>query len=123
VGSHNVKLLRDVYQAVIDAAGSASRVRSLPLRPTLAAMRLSHRLGVSPLGPYHYRMIAEDFMFDTTKIQERLGWRPTLTNEEMLVQAYHYYETRREEIHQRENVSAHSKAAPMGVIRLLKWVS
>jgi len=123
VGSANVKPLRDVYQAVIDAAGSTSRVRSLPLKPTLAAMRMAHRLGVSPLGPYHYRMIAEDFMFDTTKIQDRLGWRPTLTNEQMLVQAYHYYETRREEIHQRTDVSAHSKATPMGVIRLLKWVS
>jgi nucleoside-diphosphate-sugar epimerase len=123
IGSANVKPLRDVYQAVIDAAGSASKVRSLPLKPAVAAMRVAHRLGISPLGPYHYRMIAEDFMFDTKKIEKRLGWRPTLTNEEMLVQAYHYYETRRAEIHQRDNVSAHSKAAPMGVIRLLKWVS
>ncbi|HEY1498925.1 MAG TPA: NAD-dependent epimerase/dehydratase family protein [Acidobacteriaceae bacterium] len=123
VGSANVKPLRHVYQAVIDAAGSSSRVRSLPPRPTLAAMRLAHRLHVSPLGPYHYRMIAEDFMFDTTKIEARLGWQPTLTNEEMLVQAYHYYETRREEISERTNVSAHSRATPMGVIRLLKWVS
>jgi nucleoside-diphosphate-sugar epimerase len=123
VGSADVKPLRNVYQAVIDAAGSSSKVRSLPRRPTLAAMRLAHSLGISPLGPYHYRMIAEDFMFDTTRIQQRLGWQPTLTNEEMLVQAYRYYETRREEIHQRTDVSAHSKAAPMGVIRLLKWVS
>jgi nucleoside-diphosphate-sugar epimerase len=123
VGSDNVKPLREVYQAVIDAAGSSSKVRSLPLKPAVAAMKLAHRLHMSPLGPYHYRMIAEDFVFDTSKIQERLGWRPTLTNEEMLVQAYRYYETRREEIHQRENVPAHSRATPMGVIRLLKWVS
>src|SRR5581483_11768053 len=33
VGSANVKPLRDVYQAVIDAAASSSKVRSLPLRP------------------------------------------------------------------------------------------
>jgi UDP-glucose 4-epimerase len=123
VGSDHVKPLRDVYQAVIDEAGSSSRVRSLPLKPTVAAMKLAHRLHVSPLGPYHYRMIAEDFIFDTSKIQRRLGWRPTLTNEEMLVQAYRYYDNRREEIHRRENVSAHSRATPMGVIRLLKWVS
>lgn len=123
VGSANVKPLRDVYQAVIEAAGSRSRVRSLPLKPTLAAMNLAHKLRLSPLGPYHYRMIAEDFMFDTTKIQQTLGWKPTLTNEEMLVQAYRYYASRRQEISQRTHVSAHSKAAPMGVIRLLKWVS
>ncbi len=123
VGSADVKPLRDVYQAVIDAVGSSSRVRCLPLRPAVAAMRLAHHLRMSPLGPYHYRMIAEDFLFDTTKIRERLGWQPTLTNEEMLIQAYRYYESRREEIGQRTDVSAHSKAAPMGVIRLLKWVS
>lgn len=123
VGSDDVKPLREVYEAVIREAGSRSKVRSLPQGATLAAMRLAHRMGLSPLGPYHYRMIAEDFLFDTTKIRERLGWRPTMTNEEMLVQAYRYYSTRREEIDQRTNVSAHSKAAPMGVIRLLKWVS
>lgn len=118
-----MKALLDFYHAVTDAAGDSSKVRSFPLRPALAAMRLAHRLRVSPLGPYHYRMIAEDFMFETTRIRERLGWRLTLTNEELLAQAYRYYETRREEIHQRQSVSAHSKAAPMGLIRLLKWVS
>jgi len=123
VGSDNVQSLRAIYKAVIAEAGSTSKVRSLPKEPTLAAMRMAHHFGISPLGPYHYRMIAEDFLFDTTRIRERMGWRPTLTNEEMLVQAYRYYASCREEIHQRKNVSAHSKAAPMGVIRLLKWVS
>lgn len=122
-GSNNVKPLREVYQAVIDAAESSSRVRSLPLRPALAVMRMAHRMHLSPLGPYHYRMIAEDFMFDTTKIQERLGWRPTLTNEEMLIQAYQYFASHREEISRRTDASAHSKAASMGIIRLLKWIS
>jgi UDP-glucose 4-epimerase len=123
VGSANVKPLRAVYQSVIEEAGSASLVRSLPLKPAMAAMKLAHRCRLSPLGPYHYRMIAEDFLFDTTKIEEQLGWRPTLTNEQMLGQAYRYYASRREEIYQRTNVSAHTKAAPLGVIRLLKWVS
>jgi UDP-glucose 4-epimerase len=123
IGSEDVKPLREVYEAVIRDAGSRSRVRSLPKRPTLAAMRLAHALKVSPLGPYHYKMIAEDFLFDTTRIRERLGWRPTLTNEEMLVRAFRYYRARREEIHARTEVSAHSKAASMGIIRLLKWIS
>jgi len=123
VGSDNVRTLREVYQAVIDAAGSRSKVASLPKAPTIAAMKLAHALKVSPLGPYHYRMIAEDFAFDTTKIRETLGWRPTLSNEEMLTRAYQYYAERREEIHARKNVSAHSRPAEMGVIRLLKWIS
>lgn len=123
VGSDNVRPLREIYQAVIDAAGSRSRVASLPKGPAIAAMRLAHTLRISPLGPYHYQMIAEDFAFDTTKIRETLGWRPTLSNEQMLLRAFNYYVQQRDEIHARENVSAHSKPASMGVIRLLKWIS
>jgi nucleoside-diphosphate-sugar epimerase len=123
VGSDNVRSLREVYQAVIVAAGSRSRVASLPKGPAIAAMKLAHNLRISPLGPYHYQMIAEDFTFDTNKIRETLGWRPTLSNEEMLTRAYTYYAQQREEIHARTNVSAHSKPASMGIIRLLKWIS
>jgi nucleoside-diphosphate-sugar epimerase len=123
VGSDDVRPLREIYQAVITAAKSRSRVASLPKGPAIAAMRLAHTFKISPLGPYHYRMIAEDFAFDTTKIRETLGWRPTLTNEEMLTRAYTYYAGQHDEIHARQNVSAHSRPASMGVIRLLKWIS
>ncbi len=123
IGSDNVKTLREVYESVVHEAGSKSRVRSLPKKPSIAAMQLAHRLRISPLGPYHYKMIAEDFIFDTSRIKQRLGWRPTYTNEQMLVEAYRYYASRREEIDARSDVSAHRKPADMGVIRLLKWVS
>jgi UDP-glucose 4-epimerase len=124
VGSDSVPTLREVYESVISAAGTSSRVAQLPQGPTIAAMKLAHKLGVSPLGPYHYRMIAEDFVFDTTHIRETLGWRPTLTNEQMMVKAYKYYSEHRAEIDARAGeVSAHSRSAPMGIIRLLKWLS
>jgi len=122
--SEDVPTLREVYQAAIDAAGTGARVARLPKGPTIAAMRLAHRLGVSPLGPYHYRMIAEDFVFDTTRIRERLGWKPTMTNRQMMVEAYRYYSAHRKEIEARAGeFSAHSRPARMGVIRVLKWLS
>jgi nucleoside-diphosphate-sugar epimerase len=123
VGSDHVPSLRECYEAVICEAGSRSRVRSLPKAPALAVMHLAHVLRISPLGPYHYRMIAEDFVFDTSRIRQALGWRPTVTNSEMLATAYRYYAENREEILARSNVSAHSRAAEMGVLRLLKWMS
>ena len=95
----------------------------MPKSPTIAAMKLAHNLHVSPLGPYHYKMIAESFIFDTSRIKQRLGWKPTLANDEMLLKAYEYYSKHRSEIAARRDVSEHRKAAPMGVIRLLKWVS
>ena len=123
IGSDDVSTMRDSFAHVIAASGSASRVASLPKAPTVLAMKAAHTLKISPLGPYHYRMIAADFVFDTSRIKDALGWRPTLTNSEMLLRAYRYYAANRAEIAARRDVSAHRRSADMGVIRLLKWVS
>lgn len=123
IGSDNVKTMREVYESVIRWSGSRSKVRALPKDATLWLMRIAHKLHLSPLGPYHYKMIAESFLFDTTKIKSHLGWQPTLTNEEMLLLAYRYYSANRQEITRRANVSAHRKPSDMGVIRILKWLS
>jgi UDP-glucose 4-epimerase len=123
IGSDNVNSMRSIYESVIRGSGSKSKVRSLPKSPTIAAMMLAHKLRISPLGPYHYKMIAESFIFDTGRIKSRLNWSPTLSNEEMLARAYSYYRENRQEIILRKDVSAHRKPASMGVIRLLKWLS
>jgi nucleoside-diphosphate-sugar epimerase len=123
IGSDNVKTFREVYQYVIDNAKTSAKVCPLPKAPAILAMKLAHFLRISPLGPYHYKMIAESFVFDTSKIKKKLKWKPTLTNEEMLWKSYNYYRTNKNEIHSRKNVSAHRKPAEMGVIRVLKWIS
>ena len=123
IGSDNVKTVREIFTYVIERAKTPAKVVGLPLRLSLRAMQVAHHCGVPPLGPYHYKMIAEDFMFDTTKIKKRLHWNPTLTNEEMLWRAYDYYAQNKREIRARKDVSAHRQAAKMGVIRLLKCVS
>ncbi|WP_020520181.1 NAD-dependent epimerase/dehydratase family protein [Catelliglobosispora koreensis] len=124
VGSDDVPTLGDAYRYVIAAAGSRSKVKSLPKGPAITMMKLASALKVSPLGPYHYRMIAEDFVFDTTKIKAELSWKPSLTNGEMLWRAYMHYVSNLDEIRSRTDVSAHRQATHMGpAIRLLKWLS
>lgn len=123
IGSDDVRSMREVYQYVIDQSGSGSRVMSLPKGPTLLAMRLAYLAKISPLGPYHYKMIAEDFSFDTSAIKRELVWAPTVSNHEMLYRAYRYYFNNRAEIQARRNVSAHRKASELGVISVLKWLS
>jgi len=123
VGSDRVETMRAVYEAVIARAATGARVATLPRVPALAAMRLAHALGMSPLGPYQYRMIAESFLFDTTKIKQVLRWSPTLTNSEMLFEAFDYYRRHRSELAQPANLSAHRRPADMGVVRVLKWMS
>lgn len=121
VGSDDVKPIRDVYQYVIDQAGTGARVARLPRRATLGLMKLAHVLGLSPLGPYQYKMIAESFVFDTSKIKRELSWKPTLTDDEMLYAAYRFYCDGVGE--PGPSMSAHRRNAPMGAIRILKWLS
>ena len=85
-------------------------------------MKVCFWLGISPLGPYQYKMIASNFIFDTSKIKEKLGFCPTLKNEEMLLRAYEFYNQNKNEILNRKDVSAHNSVAKMGVIKILKWL-
>jgi hypothetical protein len=60
-------------------------------------------------------------VFDTTAIERNLGWRPTRSNDEMLVDAYRYYVQR--DAKRSEALSAHRQGAKMGILRLVKWIS
>ncbi|MFA5925327.1 MAG: NAD(P)-dependent oxidoreductase [Parcubacteria group bacterium] len=123
IGSDNVKSFKEVYQYVIDKAGTGARIAALPRKLTILLMKMAYALKLSPLGPYQYKMIAEDFVFDTNKIKTELSWKPTLTNEEMLWKSYQYYHDHLNEIRNRKDVSAHKQAAKMGIIKILKWIS
>jgi len=123
IGSDNVKSFKEVYEYVIKKAKTGARVAHLPKGPTLFVMRLAHMLKLSPLGPYQYKMIASNFIFDTSRIKKELNWKPSLTNEKMLYKAYQYYHQNLNEIKNRKDVSAHRQPAKMGIIKLLKWIS
>ncbi len=122
IGSDNVKSFNEVYEYVIGKSGSKTRLFHFPKLPMVWAMKICFWLGISPLGPYQYKMIASNFIFNTAKIKQKLGFAPTLTNEEMLLRAYEFYHQNKQEILNRKDVSAHNSVAKMGVIKLLKWL-
>ncbi len=123
IGSDNVKTFNEVYQYVIDKSKSKSKLVHLPKWFMVLGMKICFFLGISPLGPYQYKMIAESFIFDTNHIKKELGFVPTKTNEEMLLTAYEYFHKNKEEILNRKNVSAHKSVAKMGIIRIIKFFS
>ena len=98
IGSDNVKTFNEVYEYVIKKSGSNSRLIHFPKLPMIWAMKICFWLGISPLGPYQYKMIASSFVFDTNKIKQKLGFSPSLKNEEMLLRAYEFYHKNKKEI-------------------------
>ncbi|MBQ3834092.1 MAG: NAD(P)-dependent oxidoreductase [Elusimicrobia bacterium] len=123
IGSDNVKTFNEVYRYVIDKVNSKSKLVHLPKWFMILGMKICYMLGISPLGPYQYKMIAENFVFDTNHIKKELGFIPTKTNEEMLLVAYEYFHKNKKEIHSRTAVSAHKSVAKMGIIRIIKFFS
>jgi len=124
VGSDRPTSLEETYKYVIEQAGSSSKIYHLPKRPAVFMMKLLHTLKLSPLGPYHYQMIAEEFVFDTSHLKETLNWQPTKTNGEIMFEAFAYYSKNRDSLQQQDGkLPAHRKRASMGIIDLLRWVS
>jgi len=91
LGSDNVPTLADAFEYVIARSGTGARLASLPKGLALAGLRFARWLRVSPIGLYQSRMIASDFVYDTTRAKKTLDWTPTLTNSEMLWLAYEDY--------------------------------
>lgn len=123
IGSDHVKTFNEVYSYVIERSGSKSKLAHFPKNLAIWGMKICFALGLTPLGPYQYHMLSSSFVFDTGKIKRKLGFSPTLTNEEMLLRSYNYFHNNKEEIKHRKHVSAHNQSAKMGVIRIIKWLS
>lgn len=91
VGADYFGTIRESFQAVLDRAGHGKRVVSLPAGPAILSLRLLEALGLSPLYKWIYETAGKESFVSTAKIRERLGFRPTYSNEEALIRNYDWY--------------------------------
>lgn len=122
IGTDRFGSMRELLEGLVKHAGTASTVRSLPMRPATAAMRFTSALGLSPLGPYHALMYGREMFFDIAPAIERLHWRPEFSNAQMIAESYDYYCANRDAIFARVGASHHRSATRMGILALLKYL-
>jgi len=91
VGATGFGTVRSDLQALIDHAGSTSRLRPVPVKPAEVALRGLELLRVSPLAEWHYKTAHRDSFVDVSKAQRLLGWQPRLSNRDALVETYDWY--------------------------------
>jgi nucleoside-diphosphate-sugar epimerase len=96
VGAGEFGTVRSDLQALIDHAGSSSRLTPVPARPAEIALRTLELLRVSPLAEWHYKTAHRDSFVDVSRAERLLGWRPRLSNAEALCQTYDWYLDHRE---------------------------
>jgi nucleoside-diphosphate-sugar epimerase len=96
VGAGEFGTVRADLQALIDHAGSSSRLTPVPARPAELALRALELLRVSPLAEWHYRTAHRDSFVDVGRAELLLGWTPRLSNAEALRRTYDWYLSHRE---------------------------
>jgi nucleoside-diphosphate-sugar epimerase len=98
VGATEFGTVRSDLQALIDHAGSTSRLRPVPVKPAELALRALELLKVSPLAEWHYKTAHKDSFVDVSCAQRVLGWQPRLSNREALIETYDWYLANRERV-------------------------
>ena len=122
VGTDRFGTMRESLEALCARAGTGSRVRSVPMRPAVWAMKLTSALGLTPLGPYHALMYGRSLYFDISRARDELGWRPRWSNVDMFIESYEWYLKHREDVLRRSAGSHHRSAVRQGALALVKWL-
>jgi nucleoside-diphosphate-sugar epimerase len=91
VGATAFGNVRSDLEALINHAGSGSRLRPVPARPAELALRALELARLSPLAEWHYRTAHRDSYVDVSKAQRLLGFAPRLSNEQALCETYDWY--------------------------------
>jgi len=119
IGTTEFGTMRETLQALVDHAGTGSEVRSLPVAPAAAAMRVLATLGMAPFAPYHWLLYGHSLWFDVIRARNDLGWEPTHSNASMIIESYEWYLAHRGEI-ETESRSHHQSPVRPGLLRMLK---
>jgi len=121
VGALEFGTMRETLQALVEHAGTGSKVRSLPVAPARTVMRLLSTLGLAPFAPYHWLLYGESLYFDVTRARTELGWEPQHSNASMVIESYEWFLAHRYDAHGGRR-SHHQSAVRPGVVRALKAI-
>jgi nucleoside-diphosphate-sugar epimerase len=91
LGASEFGTVQSDLQALIDHAGSPSRLTPVPARPAELVLRALELLRVSPLAEWHYRTAHRDSYVDVSKAERLLGWAPRYSNEQALTRTFDWY--------------------------------
>lgn len=116
VGAEVFGTMRETLESLCAHAGTGSKVVSVPAAPAVAMMKVTSRIGVSPLGAYHALMYGKAMYFDVTRTKKELGWSAKYSNAEMFAHSYDWYLAHRDEVLGRTDASHHRSPVKQGVL-------
>jgi len=120
-GAEQYGAMRRILQALCDHAGTGAKIRSLPMGLAAFGMKVTSRLGLSPLGDYHWLMYGRSMYFDTAKVKNELRYSTRYSNEEMICESYDWYMRKRKAVLLAgQGASPHRSAVKQGILNIVK---
>jgi nucleoside-diphosphate-sugar epimerase len=98
IGAKEFGTVRSDLQALIDHAGSSSRLTPVPAKPSEVILRGLELARLSPLVEWHYKTAHRDSFVDVSRAERILGWTPRLSNADALIETYDWYLAHRHEL-------------------------
>jgi nucleoside-diphosphate-sugar epimerase len=98
IGATKFGTVKSDLQALIDHAGSTSRLQPVSVKPAEVVLRGLELLRVSPLAEWHYKTAHRDSFVDVSRAQRLLDWQPRLSNRDALIETYDWYLANRERV-------------------------
>ncbi|HHT9119321.1 MAG TPA: NAD-dependent epimerase/dehydratase family protein [Candidatus Hypogeohydataceae bacterium YC41] len=91
-GAQDFRTTREDLQALLDHAQTGARLVFIPGWTARAALRGMELANLVPLSEWHYMSArGEDSVVDISRAEQELGWRPTRSNAQALIEAYDWY--------------------------------
>jgi nucleoside-diphosphate-sugar epimerase len=122
VGAKEFGTVRSDLQALIERAGSGSRITPIPVKPAELTLRALELARLSPLVEWHYKTAHRDSFVDISRAERVLGWKPRLSNADALIATYDWYLAHRHEFADDGGVT-HRVPWDQRALRILKRIS
>jgi nucleoside-diphosphate-sugar epimerase len=119
IGAKEFQTWRKDLESIIRKEKSGSKVTGLPVLPAQIALRILEYLHLSPLSAWHYMTMPVPSYVSTEKAEKLLGWKATQSNQELLLESYHWYKQNRKKILRRKG-NTHRVGWNF---KLLNWVT
>jgi nucleoside-diphosphate-sugar epimerase len=119
IGAREFSTFRGDFQAVLDEAGFGKRIVSLPLGPSVQALRILEKLRLSPLYRWVYETAAKESWVSIEKAVRTFDFRPLYSNRDALLRNFRWYRENAARVRTRKGVS-HRDTWKQGVLRIAK---
>lgn len=97
-----VPTMREWMEAVIEKAGSRSRIFGIPGAPLKVAFRWLEKVRLSPLRKDQYLIADRDYYMSSERAEKELGWSPKWTGLDAILDTFRWYTSRSRDERSRE---------------------